>query len=1122
MGLRFILGRAGSGKTYTCLKEISAMQEENKSNSIIYIVPEQFSLQAEKDIISFTKGRGIMQAQVLSFNRLAYTVFGETGISKKEHITDIGKTMLIRKTLEENSENLIYFKKAASKSSFSQQLALTFSEFFKYGVTENSLLSSIGEEETSVTSMKIKDTALIFGKYKEKTSESFSSSEEALDVLFNRIENSSIIKNANIWIDGFYGFTAQELKIIEKLILCCEEVNVTLTINRASIENKTLPMTALFYEPKETYNALCDIANSVGKNIKTTFLEENKRFFSPSLEYLEKAFMHYTPAPFNDECSIHIHEADNIYKEVQFLTGKILDIVQTNDLRFKDIAILTGDLENYQNIIKSYFAQCGIPYFADSKKDIISNPLLCLIISLCHMVTSNMNNQRVFSFLKTGLTPMETGDIEKLENYVLKYGIKGYKWKSDKWVYGIKNPETAKITEEADEIKNRLFDILKPFTEKIDSSKKYTCGEISEAILSFLDENNVIQKLDLMGEKLRSQGNSDKYYENIGCWNTVSSIMDTMHTINGSAPLTLEEYTDLFESAAQSSKIGIIPSGTDRVIVGDIDRTRLPEIKVLFIIGANDGKLPPPLSAEGIFSETERDYMTLKGISLAHGSKRRTFEEQFVLYSAITKPSEYIYITLSTGTYDGKTLTPSPLVSKIKRIFPSVEISHSDDMENFSSPVLSFHHLGNILQNKSFTPKWQAAYKFFTENEYWLKKTKTLEYALTPQPLTERLSPKTAQKLFGNSLYTSISRLEKFSSCPYYYFADYTLNAKERQVYQLSSPDIGTLFHGVLYDIFTEASEKNIDISSLDHEEIKKMVDLSVEKQIENNSMEIFKTQSAMKYLVKRIKRISLRSVETLLDQSSKSAFRPKSFELKFGPSSPLPPVVIDVGNGKKIILNGQIDRVDVYETDGNTYVKITDYKSGNKSFSFQDIYYGLQLQLLIYIDALISSGVLKNENILPAGIFYFRIKDPVVNIQGSYSEEYVQELITKELKLSGLVLDQKEILKALDESLDSGVTSKTLPVAINKDGTLAKSSVAADSKTFGTLIDYSLKKAGDTGRKIQDGYILPSPYKQGTKMPCDYCPYGSICGFAASGNKPRYFRSLNKDEVISKIDNLS
>lgn len=1117
MSLRFITGRAGSGKTNLCLKEINYMQEKGVTDTLIYIVPEQFSLQAERDLIAYGKSGTIMQAQVLSFNRLAYTVFGETGLSKKDALTDIGRDMLVKKTVNQTAEKLLYFKKAADKISFSQQTSRAITEFFKYGITEETLLSNAKKQkEDSVLAQKLNDMATIYSKYKENIENTFNSSDETLDVLYTKIDNSKIIKNAEIWIDGFYGFTPQESKIIEKLLLLAKNVSITLTLSENALKNSRLSMSSIFYEPKETYLQLCQTAAEINVPVSTEILREEKRFLSPSLAYLEKNYGNFSPVPFKEVPDIEIHYADNSRKEAEYTACKIAELVRLYGIRYKDIAVLTGEISSSDSLIRSVFGECKIPYFIDNKRDMTSHPLIRLILSLMDTVLYSLTGTSVFSFLKTGLTPLENSEIEKLENYVLRYGIKGWKWTTEKWLYGVREPKDIEKSDEINAIRNRFFEILAPFADKVDKNKTYASSYISEAILNFIDQNDILPSLDSLAEENTS---AEDIFENKRCWNIVCSIMDTMHTINGNEPITLAQYRSLFESAAQSAKIGIIPPGTDNVTVGDIDRTRLHEIKVLFIMGANEGKLPAPVAEGGIFAEAEREYLEEGGMHIAPSGRRKTFEEQFIIYSSITKPSQKLFVSCSTGTYDGKTLSPSPVISKIKNMFPLVKETTSENNDFiFSSPFATFHYLGENMEEIHSDVLWSQAYEYFKTNENWQRKTHMVENALQTKPLTEKLSEETSQMLFPSKLYSSISRLERFASCPYYYFADFTLKAKERPLYSLASPDLGTIFHGVLKDFFETAAKNGLDVKKLSKPYIQAETEKCISRQIKLLGNDIFESQFSMQYLLKRIKRISARSIQTLCSQSSEK-FVPAAFEIPFGSNGPLPPVVIEGSNGKQIILNGQIDRLDVYENENNVYVKITDYKSGQKAFSLQDVFYGLQLQLLIYIDSVLQSPMYKGKNILPAGVFYFRIKDPIIATPQTLTEEKLERLIKKELKLSGLVLGESEVIEAIDPFFSISGGSDVIPVSVNKDGTFSKFSSVADSKRFQNIINHSLKTAKTIGEQIQEGYIKPFPYKSGGKKPCSYCPYSALCGFDPTEHKYRYLRNLTKEEVFEKTE---
>ena len=445
MSLKFILGRSGYGKTRECLVSIAEKQTQQAENSLIYIVPEQFSLQAEKDIIKETAGKGIMRAKVRKskFNRLAYTIFAQTGNPKTQPLTEISKAMALKKIILENKENLQYFKKSADKQGFMQQLITTISELFRYDIS-NSKLSALAEatQNNDILKMKLSDLSLIYNQYKGFIDCGYISSDEALDLLYHRIDTSALIKGADIWLDGFYGYTPQELKIIGRLLVNAASVTVTLTMDGYALKQKALPMTNTFFETKETYLALCKLAQEHHVEIEgPLLLTQPKRFQQEALAALEKGFTKAIPTPVEETDGIQIFAAPNAFDEAEIVALKIISLVRDQGLRYRDIAILAGSLESYERILRTVMAECQIPFFMDSKQDITNHPLVELIKGMLEIFLFNYSFDSVFSFLKTGLTPMVSDDIEILENYCLAYGIKSYKWDLEHWSYGLTEGE---------------------------------------------------------------------------------------------------------------------------------------------------------------------------------------------------------------------------------------------------------------------------------------------------------------------------------------------------------------------------------------------------------------------------------------------------------------------------------------------------------------------------------------------------------------------------------------------------------------------------------------------------------------------------------------------------------
>jgi|GEM_PF-1624525 len=1113
MALRFILGRSGSGKTSFCLNEIAEKQQSSE-NELIYIVPEQFSLQAEKSILRFSSQKAMLNAQVLSFNRLAYNVFKKTGVSKTELLDDMGKSLVVAKIINNRRSEFKYFSSGCDKTGFADQLKLTLTELFKYSISPDDIEKCASQSDT-VLQNKLFDTAMIYNDYMAFLESGYISADDTLDMLYKKIDGCSFLQGCEVWIDGFSGFTPQELRIIQKLIEICKNVSVALTMSKSAYENE-LSMPSLFYEPKETLKSIRKSASVSGlKELPPVILEKPVRFKAKSLLYLEEGLTKFVPQAHENCSAVHLYRASSRFDEATNVACHILDTVKNKSIRFADIAVLTGDISSYADTLRAIFAECGIPFFMDNKRELLSMPFVVFMTSLLDAAINSMNYESVFTLLKTGLFPMQRNDVELMENYVLAHGIRGSMWRKE-WKYK-DLAENAALFEKLNSLRSDIISRL-DFCHKFSSKNKFSVKSICTELYTTITKLDIAATIDTLCDDFEKNSDMAKAYETRQCYNMVMDIFDTMCTVAGEDEVNLGEFKNLFESAVNSGKIGIIPPGIDNVTIGDIDRTRLPEIKLLFVIGANEGILPPAVDDSGLFTETERLLMQKSGMTLAPDSKRKAFQARFNIYSALTKAENGLYISWVQSDLTGKALQMSPVIATIKNIFPKITVLKSDDVQSklliLSSAQCTFHRLGEALSQGGLS-FYKGVLECFENDETWQRRTLALIEGACEKE-TSNLSDGITRKLYSGNIYSSVSRLERFASCPYLYFMTYTIGAKERPLFELGTPDLGKLFHAVIEDFTSSVEKSGISWSDLDEAHTVSMAREAVSRQIVNMENDVYFSSSAMKYLIKRVEQVSLRAVSVLTEHIKSGMFKPYAFELSFGSGS-LSPIVLDIGNGRKIYLTGRIDRVDIMESDSSIYVKIIDYKSGNKDFSLQDIYYGLQLQLMLYIDALVKGGLFKDKNVLPAGAFYFRIKNPVIKGTSTLdlTDDDIKTLITRDLKMSGLVLNDERVIKGIDNRFDK--TSDIIPFSYTKDGLPSASSYTADEKTFGLIMDYCVKKASLLGKDITDGTIRPKPVSTSQYLPCSFCPYSSVCGFDAA-EKHVSLKKLSRDEALNNI----
>lgn len=1118
MALRFLIGAAGTGKTEYCMKEIITAQSAHRGRQI-FLVPEQYTSQAERDLTARTERKGILTAEVLSFGRLAHQFFAKNGLNRAVILGDVGKQMALQKILLEQRDDLPYFCHMMDKNGFVSRLGKTITEFFRYRVTPEQLETMSNQEGLSHSVQdKCRDMASIYRRYEEFLSETYLTGDTTLSLLEEKLASSAAFEDTEIWLDGFYGFTPQEYGVIAQLLRLCKRVSITLPMDEHSYFASSLPPAAPFFEPHLTKQKLVSLAEEMGIAMESpVFFKENHRSKTPALAFLEKNYFYgyYKKSP--DHEGIHICSCATRESEMAYAAGQILSLVREKGLRYRDIAIVTNAMSAYEKGLKGILSEAGIPCFVDSRRDIASHPLIGLVNSLLECVVYDFRYESVFSYLKTGLTPMAQEDMDILENYVLAYGIKGYKWKKDVWAYGFQPGQEA----EQAYLNDLRAQVMTPFAPllALKRKKNLPLRDWVTALVVQLDTLGIAEKLTALSEAAAAKGNAAKAEEHRQIWQILMDVLQKAVEILGDAPMSLDTFARILSAGLEESSMGLIPPTADSLLVGDIERSRLPDIKALLVLGVNDGILPAPAENSGIFTETEREALTAAGMELAPDGKRKLFEEQFLIYRGLTKPSHALYLTYANGDTEGKALFPSSLIARIAKMYPTLTEERDDTLPLSSlTPGGCFHQLGTQMrkhvEESPMEPLWQDIYSYFATTPQWQQRLSLLRQGFSAHDRRQKLSPKTAKNLYGKNILSSVSRLERFAACPFAYFAEYGLKARPRQLYQLRTPDLGNLFHQVLEQFAATLKKDGISWQTLTQEETERRMDAAVDEAAPHLGNEILLDSAANRYLIKRLKRISRRAGWTLVRHIQSGMFEPAGYEVGFGPHEALPPIVIGMSDGSKLILRGKIDRVDLLDAEGNKFVKIIDYKSGTKAFDFQDIYYGLQLQLLLYLDAYLKNH--GTESYRPGGVFYFRITDPTQTVTEEMSAEEIEHLLYSKMQMSGLVLENETVIKAMDEVFVDPVSggmrlgaSDIIPLKYTKKGTPTASSLLATEEEYNALMAFTAKRAAAIGESMKAGIITPAPYRKQNSTPCDYCVFSSICRYEYK-DRP-YYRNLKK-----------
>lgn len=1152
MALQFVFGSSGSGKTHYLYKEAVKSAVENPKDMVLYMVPEQFTMQAQKEIITIHPNHGMMNIDVLSFRRLAYRVFEELAVKNLTILDDMGKSMVLRKVAAAKKPELGLYQSQLNKNGFINQLKSMLSELYQYGITEGQLEELLGQADRPLLKHKLQDMLVIYRGFQDYIENRFSTAEEILETLCKVLHRSEFIKNSRIYLDGYTGFTPVQYRIAGLLLKYAKEVTVSITIDPQAEPYKEESVQHLFYMGKHTVHKTAELAEKAGvKKRPDICLSGHPRFENtPAIGFLEKSlFRSFAPYPDNQEGrplseQIQIYRAANPAEEVSFLASQIQQAVQKEGLRYRDIAVITGDLRGYGKEISHQFKESGIPCFIDDKRMITENPLVELIRSLLDVISEDFSYESMFRYLKCGLCQSSFEEapgegeipwkdslmIDRLENYVRALGIRGYNRWSSLWEWTYRGAADINL-EELNRFKALVMEPLSRFRQAF-LEEDVSVLSVTEALKSYLEEAGAKEKLEWYQQRFEKQGKESLSREYGQAYDLVEELFERLTALLGEETVTRKEYAKILEAGFEEIQVGAIPAVIDRVVVGDVTRTRLNEVKTLFFIGVNEGIIPQKKERQSILTDQDREFFMAHNLELAPTAREDGCIQRFYQYLILSKPSWRLVLTFSSMASDGQARRPSGLIGDVRRLFPDLKIlekeqvswpiqSEREGMRRLIKGLTDSQETGMASGNQEFDTEFLELYKWFFSDKNWKDQVRQLTEAAFTSYEERGIGKAAARALYGSILQGSVTRLEQYASCAYAHFLKYGLELMERQEYEVAASDMGNLFHQSIELCFQSAREQKIDWSNLGEEERRSLVCQCVEQVAEQYGNTILKSSARNAYLADRIERITDRTIWALAEQIKKGDFVPAGFEVSFSAIDNLKAMKISLSEDEELHLKGRIDRLDLCEDEHHVYVKIIDYKSGNTSFDLAALYYGLQLQLVVYMDAALEREEKRHpgKEAVPAGMFYYHIQDPVVDWEPEEDEETIEEKILKKLRMSGLVDSDLEVIRHMDREIET--ESQVIPVAM-KDGLIveAKSSVAS-RKRFKALTEYVHQKLKTAGQEILSGNIAVNPYKQGNRTGCDYCPYHAVCGFdrKTAGYGYRRLRSLKTEDIWQEIE---
>lgn len=1135
MGIRFVFGRAGSGKSYYCLNQIKKKLTNDKNNKLIMLVPDQYTFQTEKKLLEYVGEKSLLRAEVLSFKRMATRVFDKCGGRAINVIEDSGKNMLIYKLLKDKGEELKYFNRISKQQGFVGIVSKSIIEFKKYNISEEILKEKELEIEDKDLKEKVSDLASIYETFNESLHKGYIDSEDILSILAKKLKECDLYNDAEIWVDEFTTFTPQQLEVLKVLAKQCKNVNITLCSD-GEIQF-TEGETDIFDVIKNTENRILKMMqeNNISYKEPVNLNKENIYRFRESKElgHIEKYFFNYPFKIYKGECKdIRLYKANNNYSEIEWVAQDILKLVRDKGCRYKDIAVVCREIDSYDKITSVIFNEYNIPYFLDKKREILSNPLVVLIISALEILVTNWSYESVFKYVKSGLITLETNFIDKLENYILANGIKGYKWTRDLLI-----SQDKELTQEEIEIFEYMEEIRRPIINLYNKIKgDITVRKYCTALYEFLLEINAFETMDKWLDDFNNKGMQDKIKEYTQVPAMVMDMLDQAVEVLGNEVIDLKTFSKILISGFEEKEIGVIPMALDQVNIGDIARIKGRDVKALYIVGANDGVLPSANKDEGILSDEDRIELKSMGIELASDTRSRVFEEQFMVYTALTIPSNYLMITYPMADFEGKSLRPSIIIPRLKKILPGLkeesEIFNSnlfdDKYHNITAPVPTFNELIEALrreyEKEEIEPYWVETFKWFEENEEFKDRTKIIFNGLNYTNLVEKIPREKIKRLYSNDngrLMFSVSRIEKYAQCPFGYYVQYGLKAKDRKVYEFTAPDLGSFMHDILDQFTNKIRKENILWGDLTKDKCAEIVNELVNSKLKSETNSILNSNKKYQYFSERFKKTITKSVTVISEQMRKGEFDIFKSEFDFGDFKDSDSIKLELPSKEIVYLKGRVDRIDKVDLNGETYIRIVDYKSGSKSFDLNELYYGLQIQLLVYLDAILknSKQILKTQ-CMPGGILYFKIDNPIIKSKKALTEEEIQVEVLKKLKMDGLLLKNVELVKSMDRDMET--YSLIIPAAFKKDGDFTSTSSVVTESQFELLRKYVNDKMIEICEEMLSGEVKIEPCKSSKVTYCDYCDYSSICQFDTSikDNKYKIISKKKKDDLWDAMSN--
>ena len=1100
--LRLILGKAGTGKTTAVMEEIRALVEQRIGGTLL-LVPEQYSHEAERELCRRCGDSLSRYAEVFSFSGLARRVLATHGGAALPYLDKGGRLLCMALAVSGVGTRLKVYGGARRRAELPGQLLAAIDEIKTAGVSAAELLSA-AERCGGALADKLRDLALVDEGYEAVVANGHADPLDRMTRLAEKLPESGFGPDNHIYIDGFIDFTHQELAVMEALLRQRCELTVCLTVDALHGEN------AVFSLSRRAARLLLRMAEDCGVPAEQVLRAESKKG-SEALRFFAEHVFSYAPAGFEGETrDIELWRADSVRSECEFAAARALELVRGGS-RWRDIAIAVRGFEDYRAVLESSFRHYGVPLFLTRRSELLAKPLPALIACAYELLDGGWDVDTLIDYLHTGLTGLTTEECDALENYVFKWQLRAPAWeRRGDWRqhpdgYGVPESEESRARlARINTLRRRIAEPLLHFKES--ARLAATAAGQAAALNDYFEELKLPSLLEQRAAELWDDGRETLAQEYRQLWELTVSALEQAAAILGDTAMDREGFGRLFTLMLGQYDIGSIPVALDRVSAGDFDRMRRRSIRHLIVLGAADDRLPMNDEQGGLLSGEERRELLSLGIDLGGAGENELWREFSLMYNVLTLPSETLTLTCPLVNAEGAEQRPAFLFNRAKVLFHLEVGTVQPGLCRLSAP-------GPVLtlaaeDAHGSTPQTAAAAA--TVERLWPERAARLREAARLE--RGSLRRESVEALYGKKLHLSASRIDSFSSCRFAYFCRYGLKAEPYKPSGFEPPEIGSFLHAVLEHTAKEVRARG-GFRAVSDEALRGIVSACVADYVHSELGDMQEKSERFIYLFRRLENDAQQIVADMAEELRRSDFEPLDFELDFAHTSDLPPVELGEGESQ-MRLTGIADRVDGWLHEGKLYLRVVDYKTGKKTFSLQDVWYGMGLQMLLYLFALEEGGEARyGAPVEPAGIMYIPARNTILSLQTDDAADAAKKRADA-LRRSGLVCGDEELIEAWERGEDK----RFIPIKISR-GKVAGG--VADAEELSLLSRHIRRTLGEMAWELHRGSIEADPYyRSEEQQACKNCDFLAVCHFTdgENGESCRYLPKLSDSEVFEKI----